>query len=134
MDIVLLHHVSLPVRDIKRSQAFYRRLFGFRELDHPPFRKPGVWLEIAAASQLHLNEEPDATYRTEPVINTLDRHFALTVADFDAALSELVALGFSETAGERDPSRILVTRAAAGYDRLYILDPDFNIIELNHPL
>ncbi len=134
MKITLLHHVSLPVRDLARSHAFYERIFGFPELDHPPFRKPGAWLAITPTSQLHLNEEPLATYRPEPVINTLDRHFALTVDDFEAAISTLVACGFTENAGDGDRSRIHVTRAAAGYDRLYILDPDFNIIEINKPL
>ena len=43
MDILELHHISLPTTDLERSRAFYREVLGLAEIPvrRSPFRVPG---------------------------------------------------------------------------------------------
>ncbi len=127
-----LHHASIPVRDLEKSAGFYETLFGFRRLQRPPFDIPGVWL-ACGDRQIHLVENAGGSYRANATIDIADTHFALRTDDFDGIVERMKANGFDETAGEGDPKRLLVLRGGlAGFDQFYLLDPDFNIIEINN--
>lgn len=131
MPPLTMHHVSIPCRDLARSAAFYQDLFGFERLERPPFHIEGVWLGCGG-QQIHLIDNAGGTFRDSPDISIVDTHFAFRTGDFDAALATLTASGYSETAPEGDPKRLLVLREGpAGFPQLYLLDPDRHIVEIN---
>ena len=53
MEILQLHHVSLPVTDLERSRRFYREVLGLEEIERPPFPFPGAWFRLGDR-ELHL--------------------------------------------------------------------------------
>ena len=132
MEIRLLHHISLTVRDLERSRRFYASVLGLSEIARPPFPFAGAWFGIGSAQHLHLIESRDGTFRTDPKINTCDVHFALRVSSFQRALEHLKKQGFREDAAEGDRAGMRVDRqATAGFPQIYILDPDNHVIEIN---
>ena len=131
MSNLILHHTSIPVRDVQASAEFYEELFGLKRLPRPPFSIDGVWF-ACGDGQVHLVENPSGTYRSQPVIDIADIHFAFQTDNFEGMAEKLKARGFSETADNGDPKRILVSlNGPAGFPQLYLLDPDFNIVEVN---
>jgi glyoxylase I family protein len=127
-----VHHVSMPVRDVEKSGEFYERIFGLSRLERPPFGIPGIWFKCGDR-QVHLVESTTGTYRSNPNVEITDTHFAFRTSDFDGVIARLKKNGFDEHAGENDPKRLLVLRGGlAGFDQLYLLDPDLNIIEVNN--
>jgi len=131
MNSPALHHVSLVTLDLDRSVKFYRDVFGLKQIARPPFKSAGAWLALGPM-QLHLIVKPDGTFRTKPAIETGDAHFAIRVSDFEKMIGQLVSKGFRENAADGDPMRLLVIRkGVAGFPQAYILDPDWNIIEIN---
>jgi catechol 2,3-dioxygenase-like lactoylglutathione lyase family enzyme len=126
-----LHHVSLASTDLARSIAFLERALQARQVERPPFSNPGAWVEAGEVS-IHLNLNADGTFRRIRVIDSDDCHFAIRVADFDAALDHLRSRGFRETPDLADPDGMLVRRhGAAGFPQVFIMDPDGNVIEIN---
>jgi glyoxylase I family protein len=126
-----VHHVSLATSDLPRALAFYRDVLGLKQIDRPPFSIGGAWLE-AGSSQIHLIDYPDGTFRRRSSIDNNDVHFALRVADFEAALTELSEKGYREDAAEDDPTRVLVKRTGlAGFPQAYLVDPDQHVVEIN---
>lgn len=126
-----LHHVSIVVRNLEVSRAFYRDLFGLADLPRPPFKTAGVWL-ASGDLQVHLIVHPGGTFRQNPAIDGDDVHFAFNTADFEGFMQRLAERGFSEAAAAGDPKNLLVRRQGlAGFPQVYLLDPDHNIIEVN---
>lgn len=132
MTQLLVHHVSVPVRNVEVSAEFYERLFKFPRLERPPFDIPGIWFGCGSL-QVHLVESQTDSYRTNPNVDITGTHFALRTDDFEGMVAWLKENGFDENAGEDDPRRMLILRGGlAGFEQLYILDPDLNIIEVNN--
>lgn len=126
-----LHHVSIVTRDLDRSRAFYTDVIGLTQIARPNFNTPGVWLQ-AGTLAVHLILWPQGHFRAKPLVDAADAHFALAVDDFEATIARLTAHGFSEALPSGDPAQILTNRhGPAGYSQAYILDPDWNIVELN---
>ena len=131
MKISPLHHVSLVTSDLERATEFYRDVFGFKQIDRPPFSTAGTWFSFGPF-ELHLIVHPGGTFRNNSTIDMADAHFALRVEDFEAAIRHFAAKGFREDAADGDPKRIVVNRkSVAGYPQAYLLDVDRNIIEIN---
>ena len=91
MDLALMDHVGLNVRDLSTSFAFYERVFGFAVLH----RWKTTWMIQKEELKIGLFERPSAT----PVCD-LDQHIAIShfafrtdKAGFDEAQSELHRLG-----------------------------------------
>jgi len=131
MQLEALDHVSLVTRDLQRSVAFYQSVLGLRPLARPPFKSEGAWLG-SGTLELHITVNPAGNFRPQPNIATGDVHFAARVRDFAGAERHLLDLGYSETAPEGDPKRLVFRRnGPAPYAQVYLLDPDFHQIELN---
>ncbi len=112
MQPLAVHHVSVNVSDIDLAITFYTDVLGGTVRgDRPDFGFPGAWIDLGT-SQLHLIEAP-----TPPV---LGQHFAIAVADLDAAVAELRHRGVSVN----DPSRVGPGRQS------FVADPDGNTVEL----
>lgn len=119
---ISLHHVAVIVTDLVRAKAFYGDVLGLAELPRPPFDFEGAWYAIGDR-QLHLIvHAPARTLRGTREIDSRDGHFAVRVADYDAALAHLRSRGVAVR-----ESRVNATPWA----QLYVTDPDGNVIELN---
>lgn len=113
MQPIGVHHVSINVVDVDAAIAFYTELLGFTlRDDRPDFRFPGAWLNVGG-QQLHLigGEVPTAK----------GQHFAVHVADLDAAVAELRERG----AQVSDPSPVGTGRQA------FLTDPSGNLVEIH---
>ncbi len=76
-----VHHVSINVRDAAEGVAFYTDVLGLATRDdRPDFGIGGAWLDIGG-QQVHLIETS--------VPDDCGQHFAIHVADIDAAVAEL---------------------------------------------
>jgi catechol 2,3-dioxygenase-like lactoylglutathione lyase family enzyme len=110
-----IHHVSVNVHDAAESVAFYTGVLGFTQrADRPDFPFAGAWLDVGG-QQVHLIETsvpPDH-----------GQHFAVRVADLDAAVAALRAGGVAVS----DPSGVGTGRQA------FLHDPSGNRIELHQP-
>lgn len=113
MEPLGVHHVSINVSDAARSLAFYTEVLGGTQRgDHPDFGFGGAWIDLGA-QQVHLIEAP--------VPPNQGQHFAIQVADLDAAVAELRDRGIAVG----DPSPVGTGRQA------FLDDPDGNAIELH---
>ena len=130
LDIERIHHVSLPVTDLERSQAFYGEVLGLRELPRPPFPFPGKWYQLGDC-HLHLIVGEHPTLRAGKGIDSHDTHFAIRVRSYRQALEHLRARGYRSDA-EDELRRVRENPSGrAGFPQLYVLDPDRNVIEIN---
>ena len=126
-----LHHVTVMSKDLDRSIAFYTEALGLQQIERPPFPNKGAWL-ASANFMVHLNLNPDGTFRNHKVIDGNDVHFAIRVDNFEAAVTHLLTAGYHETDDEDDPHRIIVKRSGlAGFPQVYLMDPEGNVIEIN---
>lgn len=110
-----VHHVSVNVRDAAEALAFYTEVLGLTpRADRPDFGFGGAWLDIGG-QQVHLIEAA--------VPDDVGQHFAVHVADVDAAVAEVRAHGVEVS----DPVPVGAGRQA------FLRDPSGNRIELQQP-
>src|SRR5580704_8018026 len=113
LQVTQIDHVSVLITDVERSRRFYRDVLGLKEIARPrTFDFVVVWFDLGN-QHLHLllKDRPD----------TLGpRHFALRVADVDAARIHFRDHGIAP----------LETTPIPGTDRFFINDPDGNRIEI----
>jgi catechol 2,3-dioxygenase-like lactoylglutathione lyase family enzyme len=114
-----LTHLQLTVRDLARSMAFYRSVFGMEEMyrDGPSMvflRTPG------ARDTITLNADPSASGPSQGGV----AHFGFRLKDRDRLEEAITAV---VEAGGR-----LVERGArpSGHAFAYVTDPDGYVIEL----
>ena len=129
IEISGLHHVSLPVTHLERSQAFYGGVLGLKEIERPAFEFAGAWFAVGDR-QLHLIVHDKPTLRARG-IDSHDVHFAMRVTNYGETVAFLKSLGYSTEA--RDVAKKLRENqwGKAGFPQLFILDPDRHVIELN---
>jgi catechol 2,3-dioxygenase-like lactoylglutathione lyase family enzyme len=133
MTDLTLHHVSIVVRDVERSIAFYQSLFNLERLQRPDFPMAGAWFACGTSLQLHLISHAQmGTFRRGPTIDPADTHFAFRTDDFDGFVAKARSMGFRDDAPDGDRMRLLVrAHSKAGFPQVYLLDPDDNLIEVN---
>lgn len=113
-----VHHVSLNVRDATEAMRFYVEILGMAERnDRPDFPFDGAWLQ-SGDQQIHLLEVAD-------FVPPKGQHFALRVADLDAARAHLAAHDIEVS----EPAEI-----GGVCVQSFFRDPTGNLIELNQPL
>ena len=119
----MIDHVSIPVRDLAASGAFYERVLqplGYVKL----VQRPATIGFGKAYPELWLNLRPDLV----PAPADTGAHLALRVrseAAVDAFHREALAMG-GVSAGEPGPRQAAMTR----YYGAFIRDPDGNKIEV----
>lgn len=117
MEFAGVHHVSLNVTDAAVCTRFYVDVVGMTlRDDRPDFPFEGAWLQ-AGDQQVHLLEVAD-------FVAPKGQHFALRVADLDAAKADLESKGVKVS----DPSQLgNICRQS------FFQDPTGNLIEINQP-
>jgi glyoxylase I family protein len=127
----LIHHVSVPTRDLAISARFYEDALGLQRLPRPPFASSGYWYSVGDR-QIHLIEHHVARFRDSMPVDNDDIHFALHSTDFESTCVHLQSLGYSEDLPADHPKRMILKRTGlAGFAQLFIMDPDRNILEIN---
>jgi catechol 2,3-dioxygenase-like lactoylglutathione lyase family enzyme len=113
-----VHHVSLCVRDLDASLAFYCDLLGLEKIDRPDFGIPGAWLD-AGNAQIHLIVAPDHvdTGRPPEKLSPLANHTSFAIHDYQATVDHLKSHGLE----------VLETSAEIG--QLWVPDPSGHVIE-----
>lgn len=92
-----LHHVSLLISDLERSQSFYQEILGLSLIERPALKFDGLWFALNedATQQLHLLLLPNnMTQRLPPEHVGRDGHFALLVEDLSAYIERASRAGF----------------------------------------
>ena len=125
-----IHHVSVPVTDLERSKEFYRTVLGLTEIERPPSDNRGAWYRVGE-HQLHLIEDASSTFREDKALDDQDIHFALWINGYHEAKRHLHAKGFYPEADDELKRTLEKSEGTAGWSRLFVMDPDRNIIELN---
>ena len=121
MMVKALHHVSLLISDLARSQKFYQEVLGLSLIKRPDLKFDGLWFALCddASQQLHLLLLADnIPSRTLPEHVGRDGHFALLVDELS------VYIEMADKAG------IPYTMSRSGRDAVFLRDPDGNGIEL----
>jgi catechol 2,3-dioxygenase-like lactoylglutathione lyase family enzyme len=114
-----LDHISLTVRDLDRSLAFYEGLLGLERLPRPEMSVAGVWLSIGSA-QVHLivHDESRGNVGTTPTaVNPAAPHLAMAVADYDTTVTVLEEAGLT------------VVGIGSRRGQCWVQDPDGYVIE-----
>ena len=107
--------MSINVRSTTEGVEFYTEVLGLTaRTDRPDFSVGGAWLDLAG-QQVHLIEGEVPT--------SCGQHFAIQVADLDAAVAELRGRGIEV----RDPSGVGSAR------QTFVFDPSGNMVELHEP-
>lgn len=114
-------HVSIRVRDLARSRAWYERVLGYcivREGPAPtPDRTPHM-IGLIGTAAVELLAAPEAALNNDALGPV---GLSLTVPDADVALARLQAAGIAT---------LTPVIAAAGWRIVFLSDPDGNIVEL----
>jgi lactoylglutathione lyase len=123
-----LDHVSICVADVDSSAAFYKSVFGLKELKNPfPGGGGVVWLDLGNGMALHIFGG-----RSSALNDVRERHLAITVGDMSRVTGALRSRGvvwqnFAGVAGQSQ------TRPD-GVSQLFFRDPDGYWIEVNDAL
>jgi len=119
-----LDHIAIYVRDLDGSAAFYKDVFGFREVKAPfPIAR---WLVTGNGLMLHI-----VSGRTAPVQNSKWDHFAISCASMSKLIADLDAkkVMWTDIQGKHEPQ----TRPD-GVQQIFVRDPDGYWIEINDAL
>ena len=130
LKIEILHHVSLPVSDLKRAEQFYESILGLEKIERPPFDFEGAWYQLGDR-QLHLIVHARSTFRASKEVDSHDIHFAIRVNSYRDTRNFLRSKGYRPDADDEFKKMRENPKATAGFPQLYIMDPDRNVIELN---
>src|SRR5437867_5231457 len=111
-------HINLVVEDVDAARAFYGHVLGLTEIERAEgANRPGAWYRLGDL-EVHISYEP-APHNAEST-----RHFAIEVADLDAARAVLEGAG----------APIEAARPLPGLRRFFTRDPAGNRIELQQPV
>ncbi len=122
-----LDHVTLVVKDLERSHAFYAGVLGMQAVERPKFSFAGSWFQ-AGKTQIHLIlEHPESGPAGVPIPQQLlgmsrTHHFAFEVDDAHAATEVLRSKGIPVVSGPKN--------RPDGMIQVFATDPDGHVVEL----
>jgi len=121
-----LDHISIIVRDVEKSEDFYKNILHLREVPTPWGENtplPAVFFDLGNKLELHVTE-----YNSEIKLHKFI-HFAFTVDDFDDYLQFLNENGIEY--GEFSEKNMKFQTRIDGVRQIYLQDPDGYWIEIN---
>lgn len=117
-------HISLCVRDLAASAAFYHEVIGLKEIENKTRRPTIRWFAFDGHRAIHLITGADEPPPRRP----MSAHLCLSTPNFDATLRELVSKGVVHVNLAGEPGKISIR--ADGVRQTYFQDPDNHWIEV----
>jgi catechol 2,3-dioxygenase-like lactoylglutathione lyase family enzyme len=116
-----LAHVTLAVRDVRRTSQFFTAALGWRPLDRPGnIPLPAAWLEIGPGQELHLVEVAD--FAPSPFEREYGRHVAITYPlEGFAGLKERL---------RRQGAEVIPPARETAFERFFFRTPDGYVLEV----
>jgi lactoylglutathione lyase len=124
-DLFTLHHVSLYVRDVDASAAFYGDVLGLQEIPNRVGKSHIRWFTIDGFRTVHLIGGDPEVER----LRQFSTHIAFATRTFETVLTRLEQHGVTYVSLARQPKDITVR--ADGVRQVYFQDPDGHWIEIN---
>ena len=124
-DLFTLHHISLYVRDVDASAAFYASVLGFDEIPNRVGQTHIRWFTVDGFRTIHLIGGDSEAERPRP----FSTHIALATRNFEAAFGRLEEHDVTYVSLARKPKD--VTTRPDGVRQVYFQDPDGHWIEIN---
>lgn len=130
-----IHHVNVPVHDVRQARHFYRVVLGLADGPTPKtigggsgvFERGGDAYDLLGDGDggLHIMKPiPGFAVDNKLTLNpTINGHFAINVSDIDAVRRRLVEAGVYFC----DAGNI----SATGMRQIYLYDPSMNCVEIN---
>jgi catechol 2,3-dioxygenase-like lactoylglutathione lyase family enzyme len=121
MRVLGVDHAAIETWKLEQTRAFFVEVLGLKLGPRPAFRFRGYGLYAGDRDVVHLveTEQPKVPSSAASI-----NHFALRVADFDAAVAHLTARGVQFETDETLGGELR---------QLYLTDPNGVRIELNAP-
>lgn len=118
------NHIALAVKDVNVAIDFYKKVFGFEEIENTASDSKTRWLSLNEGKELHLIPRPEATIQIVKEV-----HFALSTKNIHLFASHLSVLhvpyfDWIGTEGE-------IHTRKDGIKQLYFQDPSGYWIEVN---
>jgi lactoylglutathione lyase len=119
-----IDHISLTVRNLAASAAFYGELLGLKEIANKTGRPTIRWFAFDGPRSIHLITGPDEPPPQRPI----SAHFCLSTPLFDETLAYLAGRGvrYCDAAGEP----MTFNLRGDGVRQLYFQDPDNYWVEV----
>ena len=124
LQVSLIHHVLITVRDLEKTRYFYGQVLGLPELQRPDVGFPGLWYGVGN-NELHIavTDEAPMPSRAQGLHprqrGREARHVAFTVESLAETKETLTAEGIPYVEG------------TAGLPQLFCEDPEGNLVEIN---
>jgi catechol 2,3-dioxygenase-like lactoylglutathione lyase family enzyme len=116
-----LAHITLAVRDVKKSARFFEATLGYQPIGRPVNNaQPAAWLIVGEGQELHLVEVPD--FEPSPFEREYGRHLAVSYprAGFVELKQRLTDHG----------AEVLPAERATPFARFFFRSPDGYIVEV----
>ena len=129
-----LHHVNIPVQNIRENAAFYTRVLGMEEEPFPYQPGGGIVTDRSSATRAFFDDGNCQVHMSRPTQRfsydnhlflhpTLTGHLAINVDDIESVKDALRR--------ENVPFEDAGTWALEGFYQIYFYDAALNVVEVN---